>query len=113
MGHFRWRDAAVAGGDVVPRRSLAQLAMVALLDAWSKHDLGPLWCGGAHAPPQVPGWRPWTELRLDRMAAAPLPESDISYDPVVLYMCIGWSTAARQSKERCGRFTGPNDCPFN
>jgi hypothetical protein len=47
------RDAGIAGEDVDPRRSLAETAMVVSLDARSKHDLGPLQCGSASAPPRV------------------------------------------------------------
>jgi hypothetical protein len=55
MGLARMRDAGVAGEDVVQRRSLAQMAMMVSLDARSKHDLGPLQCGSALAPPRVLG----------------------------------------------------------
>ena len=55
MGLARMRDAGIAGKDVVPRRSLAEVAMMVSLDARSKHDLGPLRCGSALAPPRVLG----------------------------------------------------------
>jgi len=53
MGLARMRDAGVTGEDVVPRRNLADMAIVVSLDARSKHDLGPLRCGSALAPPRV------------------------------------------------------------
>ncbi|MBX9775061.1 MAG: hypothetical protein K2Y71_11690 [Xanthobacteraceae bacterium] len=55
LGLARVRDAGIAGQDVVQRRSLAQMATVVSLDARSKHDLGPLRCGSALAPPRVLG----------------------------------------------------------
>jgi hypothetical protein len=55
MGLARVRDAGIASQDVVQRRSLAQMAMMVSLDARSKHDLGPLQCGSALAPPRVLG----------------------------------------------------------
>jgi hypothetical protein len=55
MGLARMRDAGIAGEDVVQRRSLAEMAMKVLLNARSKHDLGPLRCGSAPAPPRVLG----------------------------------------------------------
>jgi hypothetical protein len=55
MGLVRTRDAGVAGQDVGQRRSLAEMAMVVSLNARSKHDLGPLRCGSALAPPRVLG----------------------------------------------------------
>jgi len=73
MGLARLRDAGIAGEDVVQRRNLAQMAMMISLDARSKHDLGPLRCGSAPAPPRVLGWRLGSELRLDRRAATPSP----------------------------------------
>jgi hypothetical protein len=53
MGLARMRDGGVSGEDVVPRRNLAEMAIVVSLDARSKHDLGPLRCGSALAPPRV------------------------------------------------------------
>jgi hypothetical protein len=55
MGLARLRDAGIAGEDVVQRRCLAEMAMVVSLNARSKHDLGPLRCGSALAPPRVLG----------------------------------------------------------
>jgi hypothetical protein len=55
MGLARTHDASIAGKDVVQRRSLAGMAMTVSLDARSKHDLGPLRCGSALAPPRVLG----------------------------------------------------------
>jgi hypothetical protein len=53
MGLACARDAAIAGKDVAPRRNLAEIAMMVSLNARSKHDLGPLRCGSASAPPRV------------------------------------------------------------
>jgi hypothetical protein len=53
MDLARVRDAAIAGEDVVPRRYLAEIAMMVSLNARSKHDLGPLRCNSAFAPPRV------------------------------------------------------------
>jgi hypothetical protein len=55
MGLARMRDAGIAGKDVAQRRCLAGTAMMVSLDARSKHDLGPLQCGSALAPPRVLG----------------------------------------------------------
>jgi len=55
MGLARVRDAPIAGEGVVQRRRLAQMAMMVSLNARSKHDLGPLRCGSALAPPRVLG----------------------------------------------------------
>jgi hypothetical protein len=56
MGLARMRNAGIAGKDVVQRRGLAEAAVVVVsLDARSKHDLGPLQCGSALAPPRVLG----------------------------------------------------------
>jgi hypothetical protein len=49
------READIAGKDVAQRRSLTGKAMMVSLDARSKHDLGPLQCSSAPAPPRVLG----------------------------------------------------------
>jgi len=55
MGLARMRDTGIAGENVVQRRGLAEMAMMVSLNARSKHDLGPLRCGSALAPPRVLG----------------------------------------------------------
>jgi hypothetical protein len=55
MGLWRKQDTGIAGKDVVQRRCLAEAGMVVLLNARSKHDLGPLRCGSALAPSRVLG----------------------------------------------------------
>jgi hypothetical protein len=55
MGVVRKRDKCSTGKDVGPRHSLAGVGMMVSLNARSKHDLGPLRCSGALAPPRVLG----------------------------------------------------------
>jgi len=96
------RDADPAGKDVVPRRNLAA-AMKGLLDARSKHDLGPLRCSSASALPRVLSWRPWTGQRLivGPLRRRPGQLSHATRLPFTMHR-LG-SPAAHRNRKRCGR----------